>query len=132
MECNLPGSSVHGILISISSSRGSPDSGIEPVFPALAGGFFTSEPPGKPCHMYKYSLFLLVWYHKQNWAQRNSNSMAKQRISSSKVWKKQKALDSKFPLRYFKTYLDLWQYNTQSVSLPTKHFYFKWFHGDYH
>ena len=25
-----------------------PRSGIEPVFPALAGGFFTTEPPGKP------------------------------------------------------------------------------------
>ena len=25
-----------------------PDSGIEPVSPALAGGFFTTEPPGKP------------------------------------------------------------------------------------
>ena len=25
-----------------------PDPGIKPVSPALAGGFFTSEPPGKP------------------------------------------------------------------------------------
>ena len=25
-----------------------PDSGIKPMSPALAGGFFTSEPPGKP------------------------------------------------------------------------------------
>ena len=25
-----------------------PGPGIEPVSPALAGGFFTSEPPGKP------------------------------------------------------------------------------------
>ena len=25
-----------------------PDSGIKPVSPALAGGFFTTEPPGKP------------------------------------------------------------------------------------
>ena len=25
-----------------------PDPGIEPGFPALAGGFFTTEPPGKP------------------------------------------------------------------------------------
>ena len=25
-----------------------PDPGIEPVFPALAGKFFTTEPPGKP------------------------------------------------------------------------------------
>ena len=26
-----------------------PDPGIEPVSPALAGRFFTTEPPGKPC-----------------------------------------------------------------------------------
>ena len=25
-----------------------PDSGMEPLSPALAGGFFTTEPPGKP------------------------------------------------------------------------------------
>ena len=25
-----------------------PDPGIEPMYPALAGGFFTTEPPGKP------------------------------------------------------------------------------------
>jgi len=25
-----------------------PDPGLEPVSPALAGGFFTTEPPGKP------------------------------------------------------------------------------------
>ena len=25
-----------------------PDPGIEPVSPALAGGFFTTKPPGKP------------------------------------------------------------------------------------
>ena len=25
-----------------------PDSGIKPVSPALAGGFFTTEPPGEP------------------------------------------------------------------------------------
>ena len=25
-----------------------PNSGIEPTSPALAGGFFTTEPPGKP------------------------------------------------------------------------------------
>ena len=25
-----------------------PDPGVEPASPALAGGFFTAEPPGKP------------------------------------------------------------------------------------
>ena len=28
-----------------------PDPGIEPTSPALAGGFFTTEPPGKPFKM---------------------------------------------------------------------------------
>ena len=27
-----------------------PNPGTEPAFPALAGGFFTTEPPGKPQH----------------------------------------------------------------------------------
>ena len=55
MDCSLPGSSVHGISqarvlewVAISSSRGSSWPGIEPTSPALAGGFFTTEPPGKP------------------------------------------------------------------------------------
>ena len=34
-------------------SRGDlPDPGIEPVSPALAGGFFTPDPPGKPLEHY--------------------------------------------------------------------------------
>ena len=28
-----------------------PNPGIEPVAPALAGSFFTTEPPGKPYHL---------------------------------------------------------------------------------
>ena len=37
--------------VAISFSRDLPDSGIECLeFPALAGGFFTDEPPGKPLH----------------------------------------------------------------------------------
>ena len=64
MEYSPSGSSVHGILqarimewIAISYSRGIPDSGIKPVSSALTGGFFfffkTTEPPGKPIHLYK-------------------------------------------------------------------------------
>ena len=37
-----------------------PDPGIDPaspVSPALAGGFFTSEPRGKPVQLFKPSLF---------------------------------------------------------------------------
>ena len=53
-----PGSSVHGILqarilsgLPFPPPRDFPDPGIQPevpVFPALAGGFFTTESPGKP------------------------------------------------------------------------------------
>ena len=50
MDYSLPGSSVHGILqarilewVTITFSR----AGIEPMSPALAGRFFTTEPPGK-------------------------------------------------------------------------------------
>ena len=53
-----PGSSVHGILqarilewVAISPSGDFLDPGIEPTSPAspaLAGGFLTTEPPGKP------------------------------------------------------------------------------------
>ena len=52
MDCNPPGSSVHGILprrilewLSFPSPGDLPDPGIAP---ALAGRFFTPEPPGKP------------------------------------------------------------------------------------
>ena len=55
MDCSLPDSSVHGILqarilewVAIPFSRGSSRPRIEPESPALAGGFFATEPPGKP------------------------------------------------------------------------------------
>ena len=55
MDCSLPGSSVHGILQAIIlsgmpflSPGDLPNPGIEPMSPALAGGFFTTEPPGQP------------------------------------------------------------------------------------
>ena len=41
----------------ISFSVGFPEPGIEsvsPETPALEGGFFTTEPPGKPLNMYAY------------------------------------------------------------------------------
>ena len=54
MDYSLPGSSVYGIFqarilewFAISFSRGSSQPGIKPVSLALAGGFFTTEPPGK-------------------------------------------------------------------------------------
>ena len=55
MDCSLPGTSIHGISqarilewVAISFSRDLPDLGMEPESPALAGGFFTAEPQGKP------------------------------------------------------------------------------------
>ena len=57
MDCSLPGSSVHGISkkeywsgLPFHSPGDLPDPRIEPASlasPALAGGFFTTEPPGK-------------------------------------------------------------------------------------
>ena len=57
MDCSPPGSSVHGILqarmwewVALLSSRDLLNPGIKPVSltsPALAGSFFTTEPPGK-------------------------------------------------------------------------------------
>ena len=53
-DCNLPGSFVCGILqarivewFAISYSRDLSNPGIKPMSPALASGFFTTEPPGK-------------------------------------------------------------------------------------
>ena len=55
MGCSPPGASVQGISqartlewVVISFSRDLPDQGIKPKSPALAGKFFTTEPPGKP------------------------------------------------------------------------------------
>ena len=54
MDCSLPGSSVMGFSrqeywrgLPFPSPGDLPDPGIEPVSPALAGGFFTTESPGK-------------------------------------------------------------------------------------
>jgi len=55
MEGSPPGSCVHGIFqarilewVAISYSRDLPDKGIKPAPLALAGGFFTTAPLGKP------------------------------------------------------------------------------------
>ena len=57
MDCTLPGSSIHGISTPGKNTRvgchfllqgNLPDPGIKPASPALAGGFFTTEPPGNP------------------------------------------------------------------------------------
>ena len=57
MQSSLPGSSVYGIsqarilqwvVISFPSPGDFPDPRTEHMSPALAGGFFTTEPPGEP------------------------------------------------------------------------------------
>ena len=52
MDCSLKGFSVHGIfqarVLEWLPSQDLHDPGIEPMSPALASGFFTTEPPGKP------------------------------------------------------------------------------------
>ena len=51
---------VHGLCPSVESSWiredtwNLPVSGIEPASPALAGGFFTTEPPEKPLFNFQY------------------------------------------------------------------------------
>ena len=54
MDCNLPGSSIHGILqteywsgLPFPSPGDLPEPGIEPGSPALQADALTSEPPGK-------------------------------------------------------------------------------------
>ena len=62
MDCSLSGSSVHGISqarilewVAISRSRGSSPSSDETHVSCLAGGFFTTEPPGKnTAHQFFY------------------------------------------------------------------------------
>ena len=55
VDCSPPGSSLTGILqarilewVACPPPGGLPHPGIEPTSPALAGGFFISEPVGKP------------------------------------------------------------------------------------
>ena len=54
VDCSPPGSSVRGIFqarilewVAIPFSRDLPDPGIEPASLAVAGRFFTTQPPGK-------------------------------------------------------------------------------------
>ena len=65
MDCSPLGSSVHGISrqeywsgLPFPSPGALPDPGIELAAPALAGGFFTTEPPGKLVYV---ESFLYAW-----------------------------------------------------------------------
>ena len=46
--------------LSFPSPGDPPDTGMEPVPPALAGGFFTTELPGKPYHILKMMIKVII------------------------------------------------------------------------
>ena len=93
MDCSPPVSSVHGTFsplewVAISSSREFRDPGIKPVFSALAGGFFTTESPGKPCKCVCQILNVLTYLvatdcHEGKWYYSSMN--AKSQINKSKL-----------------------------------------------
>ena len=64
MDCSPPSSCAHGIsqarILEFPSPGDLPDPGIELTslaFPALADGFFTTEPPGKPKQKIRAGIF---------------------------------------------------------------------------
>ena len=69
MDCMQPSrSSVHGILqtgtlewVVSPSPEDLPDPGIKPMSPAPAGGFFTTDPPGKPYIRQYFIYFILLF-----------------------------------------------------------------------
>ena len=97
-DCGLPGSSVHGISqarifewVPFPSPGDLPDPGIDPASPALAGGFFTAEPEGKPLSTHyqlkccknaghhQFLLPVLQPWHGEN----NSTVLIEQRVMKS-------------------------------------------------
>ena len=68
MDCSLPGSTEFSRQeywsgLSFPSPGHLLDPGIESVSPVLAGGFFTTAPPGKPCVVY-IAIFKIVSWRK--------------------------------------------------------------------
>ena len=61
-----------------------PDPGIKPMYPALASGFFTTEPPGKPIMKY-YSAIKRneILIHATTWI--NPENMLTERSQTQKV-----------------------------------------------
>ena len=67
MDYSPPGSSVYGIFherilkrLSFPTPGGLPYPGMQPMSPPLAGGFFTTEPSGKPVDSGGQMLIVLV------------------------------------------------------------------------
>ena len=81
MGCSPPGSSVHGIWsgLPFPSPGDLPDPGNEPVLPALVGGSFTTELPGKSP---KRSDFSNLCYDTRP----KANHLAKPRVSVGAEW----------------------------------------------
>ena len=90
LDCSPPGSSVHGISqarnwsgLPFPSPGELPDPGIKLTSPALAGRFFTTEPPGMPAHFLAIILkcvclvFSSVWgpILPPNWESRLSEAL---------------------------------------------------------
>ena len=94
MDCSPPVSSVHGSFsplqwVAISSSREFRHPGIKPAFSALAGGFFTTESPGKPCKCVCQIVNVLTYLvvtdcHDGKWYYYSSMN-AKTQINKSKL-----------------------------------------------
>ena len=73
MDGSPPGSSVHGIIptrieywseLPFPSPGDLSDPGMEFASPAFAGGFFTTEPPGKPFKFYTLLKLFTMEKHK--------------------------------------------------------------------
>ena len=84
MDCSPPGSSVHGVpqvrmleWVAISYSRGSSQTRDQPMSPALAGRFFTIEPPGSP----HWAITLNKWWLEKSNVQRSLASESSPFIS---------------------------------------------------
>ena len=66
MDCHPPRSSIHGVSqewVAISFSRGSSQPRDWTQVSCIAGGFFTAEPPGKPCTCAYMCIFCNVKLH---------------------------------------------------------------------
>ena len=69
MDCSLPGSTAHGILqakilewVAMLSSRASSQPRDQTYGSFIAGGFFTTEPPGKPLVSHIICKYFLPFY----------------------------------------------------------------------
>ena len=106
MDCSPPGFSVHAISqakilewVAIFFSRDLPDPGIESASPALAGGFFTTEPPGKVVQLHYYISLIQIlitawhcWKKSRDWKKEKypyrqmPQERAKMKVKWRQIW----------------------------------------------